>query len=48
MVRRAFVQSAVTGLVLAGVMPVAALAQAQSHKIAPGDEVTIKVLGEDE
>ncbi len=48
MVRRAFVQSAVAGLVLAGVMPVAALAQAQSHKIAPGDEVTIKVLGEDE
>jgi polysaccharide export outer membrane protein len=33
---------------LAGVMPMAAMAQTQSHKIAPGDEVTIKVLGEDE
>jgi len=48
MVRRAFVQSAVAGLMLAGVMPIAAIAQTQSHKIAPGDEVTIKVLGEDE
>ncbi|MFN7829580.1 MAG: polysaccharide biosynthesis/export family protein, partial [Armatimonadota bacterium] len=48
MVRRAFVQSAVAGLMLAGVMPMAAMAQTQAHKIAPGDEVTIKVLGEDE
>ena len=48
MVRRAFVQSAVAGLMLAGVMPIAAIAQTQSHKISPGDEVTIKVLGEDE
>lgn len=48
MVRRTFVRSAVAGLMLAGVIPVAALAQTQAHKIAPGDEVTIKVLGEDE
>lgn len=48
MVRRAFVQRTVAGLMLAGVMPMAAMAQTQSHKIAPGDEVTIKVLGEDE
>lgn len=48
MFRRAFVQSAVAGLMLAGVMPMAAIAQTQAHKIAPGDELTIKVLGEDE
>lgn len=48
MVRRTFVLGAVTGLMLAGVMPLAAIAQTQAHKIAVGDEVTIKVLGEDE
>ena len=48
MVRRTFVLGAVTGLMLACVMPLAAIAQTQAHKIAVGDEVTIKVLGEDE
>jgi len=48
MVRRTFVLGAVTGLMLAGVMPLAAIAQTQAHKIGVGDEVTIKVLGEDE
>ena len=48
MVRRTFVLGAVAGLMLAGVMPLEALAQTQAHKIAVGDEVTIKVLGEDE
>lgn len=33
---------------LASMMPNALMAQTQSHKIAPGDEVTIKVLGEED
>lgn len=46
--RRTFVRSASAALMLAGVMPIDVFAQTQAHKIAPGDEVTIKVLGEDD